>query len=226
MSRLRSIAKFAAESTWVEMCSECGRRGNWVCEYCRPNVSALPIPQCQRCGAQSLALCECQELPDAVTSIRAAYPFVGWVRSSIHQFKFSGEFARAGHLAAAMIPVIDRANVDLLIPVPMHPDRERIRGFNQSTLLARHISSATGIAMSDIALHRPIKRAPQVGRDRHQRWHAIKGVFQVADPALIKSRKILIVDDVITTGATVSECAQELMAAGADSAHAVAIARG
>src|SRR3954470_22116954 len=127
---IKSIARFAIESTWVEMCSECGRRGRWVCEHCLPNVSPLPVPECLRCGAQTLLLCECHDLPNSVSSIRAAYPFVGWVRSSIHQFKFSGEFARARYLAETMLPLIKKSNVDLLIPVPMHPDRERLRGFN------------------------------------------------------------------------------------------------
>jgi ComF family protein len=175
-----------------------------------------------------LALCDCADLADEVRSIRAAYPHIGWVRSAIHHFKFNGEFSRDRHLALELVPLADCLAYDVLIPVPMHREREHLRGYNQAALLARQLSILSGIPVDCETLIRPIKRAPQVGRDRLDRRRAISGVFSI-DPSGSKAlhgKRVLVVDDVITTGATVSECARMLSWAGAASVSAISIARG
>jgi len=213
---------------WSDTCCGCGRRGSWVCERCRPTVQRLGTPACLRCGAMDLALCDCAELASELQSIRAAYPHIGWVRSAIHQFKFNGEFSRDRHLALELVPLADYIAHDVVIPVPMHREREHLRGYNQAALLARQLSILSGIPVDGETLIRPIKRAPQVGRDRLERRKAISGVFSIdlSAPMAVHSKRVLVVDDVITTGATVSECARVLGGAGAASVSAISIARG
>jgi ComF family protein len=224
---LGRISRSLEQAIWVEVCSECGRRGAWVCRFCYPRVAPFGAPGCLRCGIENADDCECAELPPELASIRAAFPFRGWVRSSIHRIKFNGEFARSQYLAVHALENLDLTRIDVLVPVPMHPDRISLRGFNQSLLLARSMSEATGIPISTNAIKRPIKRKPQVGRSRDQRWLAVAGVFAPGERnSDIAGKRIAIVDDVITTGATVSECAIVLMRAGAASVEAVAIARG
>jgi len=223
---LNSIEGWLTHATWVRVCSGCGRRGNWVCAECLVATRPLDLPACLRCGAIDIASCECDVLPDVLQSIRAAYPFAGWVRESIHDFKFRREFGRCGYLAQAIVDHVPLTNIDLLVPVPIHRERLRERGFNQSMLLARAISKQTGIPTQANAITRTVKRLPQVGRSMQDRWSAVSGVFAVPQSDLVWGRHIAIVDDVITTGATVSECARVLITAGATSVHAIAIARG
>ena len=212
------------EATWTSTCPECGRRGAWVCDICMPLVSPLGLPACERCGAPLLSECKCGELPDSLSSIRGAFPYAGWVRSSIHAFKFKGEFARSPFLAGHISAHIDLSGIDLLVPVPMHRDRLRDRGYNQSALLARDLGKLIDVPADDAILRRSVKRAPQVGRSGAERWEAIDGVFDVADPVSIAGKHVAIVDDVITTGATVSECSRVLCDAGAARVVAVAFA--
>jgi len=223
ISRIGSVLD---QAIWVEVCSECGRRGAWVCEFCEPLVQPYGPPGCARCGVAEGADCECQDLPAEIERIQAAYPFRGWIRSSIHRFKFKGEFARSPFLATLTFRRLDLSGIDLLVPVPIHRDRRHERGFNQAELLARDIGAQSGIPVDAAILTRPIKRNPQVGRSRDQRWFAVSGVFSVVNPAVINGKRIAIVDDVITTGATVSECAIVLAQAGAASVSAISVARG
>lgn len=223
---ITALQRHVDRAIWTESCSECGRRGSWVCATCQPVVRPTGTPDCARCGVSGGRTCECADLPVQLDRIQTAYPFRGWVRSSIHRFKFRGEFARSPYLAAATTPHLDLAGIDLLVPVPIHRDREHDRGFNQSALLARDIAAQSGIPMNNDVLIRSVKRRPQVGRSLQQRWDAVAGVFTVIDATAITGRHIAVVDDVITTGATVSECAVVLMASGAASVSAIAIARG
>ncbi|HRA48327.1 MAG TPA: phosphoribosyltransferase family protein, partial [Thermomicrobiales bacterium] len=198
----------------------------WVCAECLAATRPFDLPACLRCGAIEIASCECDVLPDVLQSIRAAYPFAGWVRESIHDFKFRREFGRCDYLAQTIVDHVPLAGIDLLVPVPIHRERLRERGFNQSMLLARAISKQTGIPAQANAIERTVKRLPQVGRSMQDRWLAVAGVFAIPHPDLVRARHIAIVDDVITTGATVTECARVLIAAGAASVRAIAIARG
>jgi ComF family protein len=129
-------------------------------------------------------------------------------------------------LAEQLMSLSDQfRDIDAIVPVPMHPRRLSLRGFNQSELLATCISKNLNIPVV-YALERVADRGSQVGRNNQERWIAVNGVFRCIDPAMVRNRRLIVLDDVITTGATVSSCAQELKRSGAAIVRGVSIARG
>jgi ComF family protein len=102
-------------------------------------------------------------------------------------------------------------DIDLVVPVPLHPARERERGFNQSTIIAEGISDATGLAVDTSALSRSEKSGTQTRRSRFERWTNVEGIFIVAEQEKVRGKHILLVDDVISTGSTIESCANELL---------------
>jgi len=123
------------------------------------------MPGCLRCGRESAAACDCALLPDEVERLHSVYPFAGWVREAIHKLKYDGERARAPMLADQFAHISDQfQNVDGIIPVPIHPNRLRVRGFNQTELLATRISRSLDIPVMRV-LERVEDRGSQVGRN-------------------------------------------------------------
>jgi competence protein ComFC len=208
------------------MCATCGRRGEWVCAECLATVAPILIPGCSRCGVVDALDCECAFLPPEIERIRSVFPFREWVRDAIHRLKYEGERARSPMLANQIAHIADQlSNVDGIVPVPIHKRRLRDRGFNQAELLANHLSRSYGIPLVP-ALDRIVDRGSQVGRSGEDRWLAVEGAFACTNPGVVRNRRLVILDDVITTGATISSCAVELAAAGAASVRAISIARG
>ena len=123
--------------------------------------------------------------------------------------------------------------VDLILPVPLHPQKIRSRGFNQSYLLIRGwkaVAKAMHIALSDIPIHTDVltrskATVPQTGLGRRQRLKNVKGVFSLRFPEKVYGKKLLVVDDVYTTGATVNECARTLLEFGAEQVDVLTLAR-
>jgi ComF family protein len=223
---VRRLAGWIVEAIYVPMCATCGRRGVWVCSECMAAISPILVPGCARCGVADGFDCECPFLPPEIERLRSIYPFRDWVRDAIHRLKYDGERARAPMLAEQIVLLADELkDVDGLVPVPIHKTRMRARGFNQTELLARHISRMSGIPAMRV-LERVIDRGSQVGRSGQDRWLAVDGAFVCVDPAAVRNRRLAIIDDVITTGATVSSCAVALADAGAVSVRAISIARG
>jgi ComF family protein len=170
--------------------------------------------------------CECPFLPPEIERLRSVYPFRDWVRDSIHRLKYDGEHARAPMLAEQIEHIAgELRDVDGLVPVPIHKRRLRARGFNQAELLATNVYRSSGIPVLRV-LERVVDRGSQVGRSGPDRWIAVDGAFACVDPAAVGNRRLAIIDDVITTGATVSACAIALANAGAASVRAISIARG
>jgi competence protein ComFC len=165
-------------------------------------------------------------LPPEINRMSSVYPFNGWIRDAIHRLKFDGERARAPMLASQVAHIEhELQNSDGIVPVPMHPRRMAARGFNQSELLALHISESYGIPILR-ALERIEDRGSQVGRNSPERWKAVEGVFACSNVKQIRNRRLIVLDDVITTGATVSSCAQELIRSGAAEVRGLSLARG
>jgi competence protein ComFC len=224
--RLSELSARATDAVYTSMCAECDRRGSWVCADCRARVRPISRRGCARCGVLLTDDCECGSLPDEIEQLWSVYPYAGWVRSSIHRFKYEGEFARAASLAIEFDRIRgDLGAIDLIVPVPIHRRRLRERGFNQSALIARGLAPGWGAFAPD-ALERRVDNERQVGKARDERWLNVAGVFCCPDTAAIRTRRVAVIDDVITTGATVSECAVALKAAGASSVVGISLARG
>jgi len=150
----------------------------------------------------------------------AAWKHEGPVRRLIHQMKYRGNREAAAFLGREMANALIRNQhetgaVDLVIPVPLHPLRERSRGYNQALLLARHVCAGSGLTLCEGALVRVKHTASQVRRTRQERMTAMEDAFAVTDASMVCGRRILLVDDVLTTGATAMACAAALYQAGA-----------
>jgi len=136
----------------------------------------------------------------------------------VHALKYRGMKRVAPFLGARMVEALPRAaaeGADAIVPVPLHRLRLRLRGFNQSLLLATEVSRAVGVPAVEGLLVRIRATAPQAGLQRAGRASNVEGAFRVALPEVVKGRSILLIDDVATTGATLRACAQALLRAGA-----------
>jgi ComF family protein len=137
------------------------------------------------------------------------------IRNLIHNLKYNGikeigyELGRIYGLSLKNSGFIK--DIELIIPVPLHPIKKRLRGFNQSDILSEGISCVTGLPVDTVALIRHDQSATQTRRSRYERWTNVEGIFMVIDPDRIKGKHILLVDDVITTGSTIESCANELL---------------
>jgi ComF family protein len=211
-----------------------GGADGFFCEGCLAGVQELAGPSCGVCGrpfpdgSGGARVCaSCFKEPPAFRIARAPYQFEGVVRDAIHQFKYGGLRAVEGFLSA---PFDERLSawfgeVDVVVPVPLHPARLRKRGFNQSLLLAKRAADALSAILSVDGLTRTRNTRPQVELDGADREKNVKGAFAAPRPQVFESKDVLLVDDVYTTGATVRECARVLSKAGARCVCVLTVAR-
>ena len=135
----------------------------------------------------------------------------------MHLFKYKNNQQlgiQLGKMMGKQLSLSGRFDVDALVPLPLFPAKEKKRGYNQATLLCEGISEETGIPILDKVVIRPEKTETQTRKGRIERWQNMEGKFMVTDPGLIRGKHILLVDDVITTGATLESCGNELTGSG------------
>jgi ComF family protein len=137
------------------------------------------------------------------------------IRTLIHNLKYKGIKEIGTELGRIYGSSLQSSHftdgMDMIMPVPLHPARQRKRGFNQSELISQGIAEMTGLPVESAALGRAEKSKTQTKRSRYERWTNVEGIFVVNEPEKIKGRHILLVDDVITTGSTVESCTNELL---------------
>ncbi|TAL79502.1 MAG: ComF family protein [Bacteroidetes bacterium] len=137
------------------------------------------------------------------------------IRNLIHNLKYKGikevgyELGRIYGLSLKSSGFTN--DIDLIVPVPLHSSKKRMRGFNQSEIISDGLAEVTGLPSDAESLIRTTGSATQTRRSRYERWTNVEGIFQVKDPEKIAGRHILLVDDVITTGSTIESCATELL---------------
>lgn len=208
-------------------CAGCGQRGDWLCELCETDVlPLLPSACCDRCGHPVLASgCACRTMHPAIIRARAMTVFDGWPAQAIRQLKYDRERARAPFLAERMIPAFQMlGKVDAIIPVPLHPKRQLWRGFNQAELLAHHLGAELGTSREP-GLQRIRSTDTQTHSSREDRIANMDGAFALTDGWRPKpDAHYVLLDDVYTTGATLSACAEVLEAAGAKLISVIAVA--
>ena len=167
-------------------------------------------------------------MPLPLLQLEWCAPYAGVVRSALHALKYAGERRLAAPLGTA---IAERwaevgAGGDLLVPVPIHAERLRRRGYDQAVLLAEAAATGRGLPMA-VALQRARATRPQFELGRERRAENVADAFRVRDASrgAITGRWIVLIDDVATTGATLVACAQALLASGASGASACAVAR-
>jgi ComF family protein len=137
------------------------------------------------------------------------------IRKLIHNLKYKGVREVGYELGRIYGQSLTRSDflkgIDLIIPVPLHSTKKRLRGFNQSEVISEGLAEATGLSVDKSTLKRITLSATQTKKSRYERWINVESIFQVADPVSIAEKHILLVDDVITTGSTIESCAVELL---------------
>jgi ComF family protein len=215
-----------------------------ICADCTATIQPLLPPYCDICGrpfdpqAKGGPLCaDCRQHRSRLDIMRAVTVYDGAMREAIHRLKYARKRILARPLGALMADYLGDGGtpdgprrivpgeVEVVCPVPLHPARARERGFNQSELLAREICERVGLALDASLLRRVRDTAPQVSLDRRDRAANVRGAFAAAAPDRIEGRRVLLVDDLATTGATLEECARVLRRAGAASVAALTLAR-
>ncbi len=223
MSVIGQVAARALDLAFPASCAGCGREGNPICAVCLPALDArLGLPPGVPLGLPA-------DLPDGLLQVEWCAPFSGVVRDALHQLKYSGERRLAGPLGDAIARRWSRAGAggDLLVPVPVHRDRAAQRGYDQAVLLARASSRTLGLPVID-AIERWVATIAQFQLDRRARATNVERAFRPrSTDALdgVRGRWVVLVDDVMTTGATLSACATVLLEGGAMAVSAVTVAR-
>lgn len=212
-------------------CAGCGRPGFRWCPACQKDLPSLREPVCSVCGTTLARLdgdscIQCRRQPPAFHSLRSWAAFDGPVRNALHRLKYRRDLG----LGEALTPHISRFAldlgwpVDLVVPVPLGRRRQSERGYNQAALIAWPLAMALGIEYDQQALARVRDTRSQVGLARRERQENVRDAF-MAKPSRVRGRSILLVDDVATTGSTLSSCAGALCASGARDVFALTAAR-
>jgi len=190
---------------------------------------------CARClaelNAQQIALDrQVHDRRDALTASIACWKHRSVPRRLVHQLKYHADPRAAVLLGEGMASALESvpdmlSRMNLAVPVPLHAEREKKRGYNQAALLAGEICQRAGLKLEQRLLFRVYDTGAQVRRDRAERLAAMQGAFAVTGGAEIQGKRILLVDDVFTTGATALSCAQALRKAGAAEVYVVTACR-
>jgi len=207
-------------------CLVCGREGVDLCPVCALEL-ASPLPaRCWRCQKLSLGSKTCSTCRRyaPLNFVWVAGEYESGLKSAIHGFKFNRQRGLAHPLAALLydkLPVYK--NPPLVVHIPTATIRRRARGYDQAELLASALGKIAG--WRHVPLIRRQGQVRQVGAKRQTRLAQLEGAFRIIRPEYVREREILLVDDVITTGATAAVCAKELKTTGAKSVSAVVLAQ-
>lgn len=220
-----------------EVCPFCGCRSpeGKVCGACHRRMrSFLKEPHCLICGrffngGGGLLCRDCRESPRPFKLVRAAGPYEGIIKEAVRKIKYQNKRWLARNLALYMIAAAGNDSwynrAGAVVPVPMWPGRQRDRGFNQAELLAGEV--AFGLGLPIIRPVQKIRETPaQTGLDRAQRLNNLRGTFEVTDKTRVRGKVILLVDDVVTTAATMEAVAAALSQGGASLVLGLAAAAG
>jgi ComF family protein len=241
---LRALGGAALDLVFPPRCPVCARlagadRRPPLCGPCWTSILRLGPPWCERCGRPfstfrdrphpaSATCAACRRRPPPYLRARSAARYAGTVREALHAFKFLGQTSLAAPLSELLLEVLAADGAppgDLVVPVPLHAARERERGFNQAALLARRVARRLRTPYDARALRRARATRAQTELSGRERRRNVRGAFGVTDARAVRDRHVLLVDDVLTTGATVAECARVLGRAGARTVAVVTVAR-
>jgi ComF family protein len=225
---LKSLIMFLYPS----QCRHCGENldpsdGHYICKSCWGKVELIERPYCETCGYPLDALAalpdriaSCRECPENIRfrKARSVTVYDSVAGAAFRLLKYSGKTVMAKPLADLMIQAMPflfgMEDYDCIVPVPLHKKRRRERGYNQVELIGNWLSRSTGIPMITHSLVKVVNTPPQVGLSYQERLRNVRGHFDVPEPSRIAGKRILLIDDVFTTGATVTESSRMLLRKG------------
>lgn len=196
-----------------------------ICDLCRRRWRPVSAPWCERCGQPKLDDLPCRlcaPWPEALARVRSAVWLDAEARGAVHALKYSGWWRVTVQLAQAMEGLEPLAKSVILVPVPLAPKRLATRGYNQAERLAQALAERTGLTVASAALARRRETTTQTKLTPELRRANVAGAFSGEG---VRGKVAVLVDDVLTTGATLGACAEALMAAGAARVEAVTFAR-
>jgi ComF family protein len=201
LDRWGSIASLLYPPVCV-ICRASVQATEYLCDQCEAKVTRIVAPFCQKCSEPFEGA-----ITDEFTCANCAHRTMArWLRAALDDAR------------------LHRCRFDIIIPVPLHPTRQRERGFNQATLLAELLSAQVSIP-SKMLLERVRYTTTQTALDRAERMENLHNAFRLRKNMDVRGLRVLLIDDVLTTGSTLSECARILKRAGAISVHAATAAR-
>ena len=210
-------------------CAFCGRptpADTPVCADCGPKLPRIADPRCPQCGRE-IAACVCRAAARYYDGLAAPYYYEGVARAGLHRFKFRHAPVNAVPFAQTMAETVRSCYAglafDWIVPVPMTAKARKKRGYDQARLLADALAETLGIPCVP-ALVKCYETGAQHGLNAWMRKGNLAGVFDVPDRAALDGRRVLLVDDISTSGETLNECAKMLWLCGAASVHCVTLA--
>ena len=219
-----------------EGCGESVGSNQYICGDCQARAPRIVAPFCGKCSepffgaiTDTFACSNCADRTLHFDAAVAAYRARGIVRRLIHEFKYHDRpYLR--HVIGEWLATsfadgrLKASGFDVIVPVPLHRARERERGYNQAALLAAHLARCTSLPVCS-ALERIRYTTTQTAFDRGERMENLHNAFRLRQRGNVQGLRVLLVDDVLTTGSTLSECARVLKKSGASSVHAAIAAR-
>jgi ComF family protein len=224
----RSLRCAILDLLFPARCAICSQVGACFCDSCQSHIENINLPICARCG-RPLEADECSgclNYPIQIDGIRAFAFFQGVMRDAIHRFKYSGRAELASTFGTMLKQYLDVHPLpfDVIVPVPLYPAQEHARGYNQSLLLAHELASRVHVPVLASSVKRVRATHPQYNLNARARRQNVRGAFAADDR--VAGMRVLVLDDVCTTGATMDECSIVLRNHGARSVWGLALARG
>lgn len=236
---IASLVKNLVNLVYPLHCASCKKpldpeNGSSICGHCIGLIKPNPAPYCIYCGrsidSAGCACGDCLKSKPAFSKAYSACLYEGALKELILQFKYKGKLALSGDLSGLISNFLYTnpdilEGVDMITFVPIDMNRMIKRGFNQSKILAKHLSDSYGISMAD-CIEKTFSTKNQNELSRQERLSNLNGAFRVKNTVDLAGLTVVIVDDVMTTGATLNECSIALIKAGAASVRCLTLARG
>ena len=230
---LALLARSFADLLYPPVCFGCGCQieGGLVCDRCRAELYAGRTGVCTKCGrpvtrGDQLTCGNCR--PFSPERVRALGTYVAPYSGVVHALKYNGKSVLARLLGEALTRLVESdpslASSEYVCPVPLHPARMRERGYNQSSLLASEVAKRTGIAFHDLLERVRNTRTQARMVSNSERMRNLRGAFRLKPETQLAGSRVLLVDDVVTSGATMDSAARRLLGAGASAVVGIAVA--
>jgi ComF family protein len=230
----REVVNGLLDLIYPPKCLVCGQLGGEpLCARCLDGFPPLPKRICRRCGAP-LEDRECRHClfqpAEHLAMARSAGTYAGALRRAIIRLKYEGRRNLALPLGRCLAEYLSRypfgrADLDLIIPIPLHKSRMNEREFNQAALIAREVAAELSLPIVEECVERTRSTRPQVSLHASERAANVRGAFRVTCPERIAGKRILLIDDVATTLSTADSCARALSETGAHSVYLATVAR-